>query len=147
MIDDLQSQAEGEVQRDMLSIGLTFASLVFKKQDQDWLTRRISMLEDILQESPFYQRILHQGEEKGLKEGMEKGRVQGLEEGKVQALRQALVDIVQERFPQETALIRLTMKQAAIIKEPETLRRLVARAGALQTPDEVQKLLLSSNLQ
>lgn len=93
------------------------------------------MLEDILQESPFYQRILHQGEEKGLKEG------------KVQALQQALVDIVQERFPQETALIRLTMKQAAIIKEPETLRRLVARVGALQTPDEVQKLLLSSNLQ
>lgn len=93
------------------------------------------MLEDILQESPFYQRILHQGEEKGLKEG------------KVQALQQALVDIVQERFPQEAPLIRLTMKQAAIIKEPETLRRLVARVGALQTPDEVQKLLLSSNLQ
>lgn len=151
MIDDLQNGTEGEAQRDMLSIGLTFAALVFKKKDQDWLTRRISMLEDILQESPFYQRILHQGEEKGLKEGMEKGlekgRVQGLEEGKVQALQQALVDIVQERFPQEATLIRLTIKQAAIIKKPETLRRLVARASTLQTPDEVQNLLLSSNLQ
>lgn len=58
MIDDLQSQTEGEAQRGMLSIGLTFAELVFQKNDLDWLRRRISMLEDILQESPFYQRFL-----------------------------------------------------------------------------------------
>src|SRR5579883_2948790 len=35
MIDDLQKQTEGEAQRDMLSIGLTFAELVFKKDDLD----------------------------------------------------------------------------------------------------------------
>jgi predicted transposase YdaD len=132
MIDDLQHETDGQAQSDMLSIGLTFASFVFNKKDQDWLKRRISMLEDILEESPFYQDILHRGEEKGL----EKGRVQGLQ--------QALVDIVQERFPQEATLIRLTKRQAAIIEKPEVLRRLIARVSTLQTPDEVEKLLLSS---
>jgi predicted transposase YdaD len=96
------------------------------------------MLEDILEESPFYQHILHRGEEKGLEEGLKKGRVQGLQ--------QALVDIVQERFPQEATLIRLTKRQAAIIEKPEVLRHLIARASTLQTPYEVEKLLLSSDI-
>jgi predicted transposase YdaD len=139
MIDDLQHEVEGQAQADMLSIGLTFAALVFKKKDQDWLTRRISMLEDVLEESPFYQQVLHRGEEKGRAEALRQAQQERLHE-----LQQVLVDVVQERFAQEATLIRLTKRQAAIIEKPEALRRLIARVSTLQTPNEVEKLLLSS---
>ena len=142
MIDDLQSQTEGEAQRAMLSIGLTFAALVFKKKDQDWLRRRISMLEAILQESPFYQRILHQGEEKGRAEALQQAQ-----QDMLHMLRQMLVDAVQTHLPREAALIRMVRTQAAIIKKPEVLQRLILTVGTLQTPDEVQNRLLSSNSQ
>jgi predicted transposase YdaD len=139
MINDLQRETEGETQRDLLSIGLTFATLVFKRKDQDWLIRRISMLEDILEESPFYQQILHRGEEKGRAEALRQAHQELL-----RTLRQMLVDAVQDRFPQEAALILMVRGQASIIEEPEVLKRFILKVGALQTPDEVQKLLLSS---
>ena len=44
------------------------------------------MLEDILRDTPLYQEVLAEGEEKGLEQGLE-------------TQRQTLLDIVQERFP------------------------------------------------
>ncbi len=126
MIDDLQSQTEGEAQRDMLSIGLTFAELVFKKDDLDWLRRRISMLEDILQESPFYQRILHQGEEKG--------KVQGLEK-----MRQIVLGIVQARFPR---LVRLAKKQVAVVDDLDILSKLIVNLSLAKDGAEAKEKLL-----
>ncbi len=61
------------------------------------------MLEDILRDTPVYQEVLAEGEEKGL----EKGR----EEGKLEAQRQTLLDVVQERFP---AIARLAKQQALL---------------------------------
>lgn len=126
MIDDLQSEIEGETQRDMLSIGLTFATLVFNKKDQDWLMRRISMLEDILEESPFYQQIMHRGEEKG--------RVQGLEK-----MRETALGIVQARFPK---LARLAKKQVAAVNNLGILSELIVNLSLAKDEVEAKKKLL-----
>src|SRR5690242_3273385 len=67
-------QASG--QTDLLAIGSTLASLVFRREhspDLDWLFRRLRAMHDILRESPFYQEIL----EEGRQEGREEGKLEG----------------------------------------------------------------------
>ncbi len=122
MIDDLQSETDGQAQRDMLSIGLTFATLVFNKKDQDWLTRRISMLEDILEESPFYQHILHRGEEKGLEK-----------------MRETVLEIVQARFPRFASLAK---QQVAVVDDLGILSELIVNLSLAKDEVEVKKKLL-----
>src|SRR5574337_209027 len=90
------------------------------------------MLEDILRDTPVYQEVLAEGEEKGL----EKGR----EEGKLEAQRQTLLDIVQERFP---AIARLAKRQADAIEDPEVLRHLTVRISVVKTSQEAEHFLLN----
>ncbi len=90
------------------------------------------MLEDILRDTPVYQEVLAEGEEKGL----EKGR----EEGKLEAQRQTLLDVVQERFP---AIARLAKQQADAIHDPEVLRRLIVKLSVVKTSQEAEQYLLN----
>jgi hypothetical protein len=51
-------------------VGFTLASFAFTRLDeieQDWLTRRFHKMHDILYNTPIYQLILKEGEEKGWK--------------------------------------------------------------------------------
>lgn len=114
-----------------LWIGYALASRVLK-DDLKWLKRRFAMLEDILRDTPVYQEVLAEGEEKGL----EKGR----EEGKLEAQRQTLLDIVQERFP---AIARLAKRQADAIEDPEVLRRLTVKISVVKTSQEAELYLLN----
>ena len=101
------------------------------------------MLEDILRDTPVYQEVLAEGEEKGLEKGLKKGMEEGLEKGLEQGLetqRQTLLDIVQERFP---AIARLAKQQADAIEDPEMLRRLTVKISIVKTPKEAEQYLLN----
>jgi predicted transposase YdaD len=98
------------------------------KDDLKWLKRRFAMLEDILRETPVYQEVLAEGEEKGL------------EKGKLEAQHELLLDIVQERFPEIASLAR---RQADTIEDPEVLRRLIVKLSIVKTSKEAEQYLLN----
>ena len=86
------------------------------------------MLEDILRDTPVYQEVLAEGEEKGIKEGDLRGQ------------RRTLLDVVQERFP---AIARLAKQQADAIHDPEVLRRLIVKLSVVKTSQEAEQYLLN----
>jgi len=52
--------------KELLALALTFASMIFEGEaDQEWLKRRIGMLDDIIRETWFYQDIYQEGKEEG----------------------------------------------------------------------------------
>src|SRR5437667_2163970 len=106
-----------------LWIGYALASKVLK-DDLKWLKRRFAMLEDILRDTPVYQEVLAEGEEKG----------------KLEAQHEVLLDIVQERFPEIASLAR---KQANTIEDPEVLRRLIVKISIVKTLKEAEQYLLN----
>ena len=114
-----------------LWIGYALASKVLK-DDLKWLRRRFAMLEDILRDTPVYQEVLAEGEEKGLEKG--------IKEGELRAQRQTLLDIVQERFPE---IARLAKQQADAIEDPEVLRRLTVKISIVKTSMEAEQYLLN----
>jgi len=127
MITGLVSAEKSE----SLWIGYALASRVLK-DDLKWLKRRFAMLEDILRDTPVYQEVLAEGEEKGLEKG--------IKEGELRAQRQTLLDIVQERFP---AIARLAKRQADVIEDPEVLRHLTVKISIVKTAQEAEQYLLN----
>jgi len=98
------------------------------KDDLKWLKRRFAMLDDILRDTPVYQEVLAEGEEKGL------------EKGKLEAQHEVLLDIVQERFPEIASLAK---RQADTIEDPEMLRRLIVKISIVKTSKEAEQYLLN----
>jgi hypothetical protein len=80
------------------------------------------MLEDILEESPFYQHILHRGQEKSLNE-----------------MRETVLEIVQARFPK---LAHLTKKQVAVVDDLGVLRELIVNLSLAKDGAEAKQKLL-----
>ena len=87
--------------------------------------------DDSLEQTPTYQKLL------------QKGREEGLEKGREEALRQAVVDVVQERFPEITVFAQ---KQVESLEDTRLLRRLIAKMSGAQTVQEaVQSLITIDN--
>lgn len=84
------------------------------------------MLDDIIRETWFYQDIYQEGKE------------EGKQEGGIQELRLAVVDVVQERFPE---IVELTKKQIASIKDSMILRRLIVKMSSVQTVDRARQYI------
>jgi len=110
----------------LIPLALTFATLAYRNSldDLDWLKRRMSMLGDIIRESPFYQWILEEGMEKGVEQGFES----------------ALQTLVHVRFPQ---LSPLAEERVPLLRKPELLNDLIAKIGTAQTVEEAEQFLLS----
>ena len=62
------------------------------------------ILEAIMQESPFYERVMQRGIEQGIEQGIAQGREQGIAQGREQGARQVSIDntlaILEARFPE-----------------------------------------------
>jgi len=127
VVEEMISGLISAEKTESLWIGYALASRVLK-DDLKWLKRRFAMLEDILRDTPVYQEVLAEGEEKGR------------EEGKLEAQRQTLLDVVQERFP---AIVRLAKQQADAIQDPEVLRRLTVKISVVKTSSEAEQYLLN----
>ena len=64
-----------------------------------------------------------------------------MEKGKIQGQHEIIMDIVQERFPQISALVS---KQVQKIEDPIQLRRLSVKLSTAQTVQEAEQALSSS---
>src|SRR5579863_4217299 len=105
---------------ELIPLGTMLASLAFGIEnlaEQNWLTRKVNEMYDILQETPVYQYMTKDAREEGLQEGLEKGREEGREK-ECEAFRRVSVDIVRKRFPK---LVRLARKQVAVVDDPTRL--------------------------
>ena len=126
VMEQMFARLQDSEQVDLLAIGSTLASLVFKREpssDLEWLHRRLREMHDVLRESPYYQEILQEGRE----------------EGKLEGQRELLLALVQARFPE---MARLTKKLVTVIDEPASLRDVTIKISMAQTDKEVQQYLL-----
>jgi predicted transposase/invertase (TIGR01784 family) len=117
--------------RELTSIGCALATLIFQRlntAELGWFRRRISMIDDLLRESPFYQWILEEGEEKGL------------EKGRLQELRNSVIRFVRARYP---ALEELAEKQVASCEDIERLDQLRTNLYTARSAKKVKQYLLT----
>jgi len=138
MAETMFSRIQAAGKTELIPIGSLLASLAFGREnsvEQDWLTRKVSEMYDILQETPVYQFLTKEAREEGRQEGREEGRQEGLE-----TLRQVIVDIVRKRFPK---IVRLARKQVAVVDDPVQLRQLAVDISVAQNAAEVTQLLLA----
>jgi hypothetical protein len=130
-----------------LTYGL--AGLVLKKEnDKNWLRRRFAMLKDILKESWTFQEMRDElseelrGELRN--ELRDELRDKFLLEGKAQGLaqmRQAVVDIVQDCFPE---LEQLAKDVVANITDLTQLRHLLVKlSSSAHSPEQARQILLA----
>jgi flagellar biosynthesis/type III secretory pathway protein FliH len=97
------------------------------------IKRRLSMFDQLWEESPTIQKMRAESLQKGLQEGVQ----QGLQEG-VQALQDTLVDVVRTKYPD---LVDLAQQQASHFDKPDTLRLLIQQVLNASNADIVQFLL------
>ena len=142
MTETMFSRIQSAGRTELIPIAALLASLAFgieNMADQDWLTRKVSEMYDILQQTPVYQFLTKEAREEGLQEGLEKGRQEERREVR-EALRQMIVDIVRKRFPKT---VRLAKKQVAVVDDPARLRQLVVDISVAQTAAEVTQYLVA----
>src|SRR5260370_41396465 len=89
VMEEVVTALEAAENIELLSVTKLLAGLVFTSdEDQQWIERIFAMYNDALEQTPTYQKLL------------QKGREEGLEKGREEGLRQAVVDVVQDRFPE-----------------------------------------------
>jgi predicted transposase YdaD len=107
-------------EKDLLGLALMLAAIVFDREaDEEWLERKIAMLEDLVSDSPFYRRILQRGEEKGIRE--------------------VILNVVQMRFPD---LVELAKQQVSRIQDLSLLRQVSMRIIMSESRQEAERVLL-----
>jgi len=142
MAETMFSRMQSAKRSELIPIGTLLASLAFGLEnaaEQNWLTRKVSEMYDILRETPVYQFMTKEAREEGLQEGLEKGLEKGRQEER-EALRQMIVNIVRKRFPKT---VRLAKKQVAVVDDPAQLRQLVVDISTAQTAAELTQYLLA----
>jgi predicted transposase YdaD len=100
-------------------------------------------MDDVLEDTWFYQHILQKGlvrgQQQGLEQGLEQGKQEGLEQG-VQALRTTLTRFVETHFPDQLALAQ---RQVEFIATPSQVQELLDKLFVARTTDEVRNVLLA----
>jgi hypothetical protein len=154
-IQEVQEQVTPDEQRDVLSILFWFASLALGKKDQDWLTRRFHMLDDILSETPLAKHLEELGDRRGAERERERAReeikraqeeaqrareeAQRTREEALEQMRQTLASIVFAHFPD---LLDLAQKQGELITDTTTLNLLIVQVSIAQTEEDARQYLL-----
>jgi predicted transposase YdaD len=142
VVEEVITGLEVAEQYDLLPITKLLASLVLKSEaDQVWLERRFALLDEILRNTPAYQKILKEGRAEGLEEGLEQGRQEALQR-ELQRQREALLDVIRARFPK---IVRQAKKQVASIEDTSILLHLIIKMTTVPTAEEATQLLLDAN--
>ena len=150
-IQEVQAQVTPGEQGNVLSILFWFASLALGKKDQDWLTRRFYMLDEILSETPLAKHLEERGAErerertreeiKHAQEEAQRAReeAQRTREEALEQTRQTLSAIVSAHFPN---LLALAQKQGELIMDTTTLNLLIVQVSIAQTEEDARQYLL-----
>jgi hypothetical protein len=123
--------------KEVLGLAFSLASMVLTSEaDQQWLEGEVAMLEDILRDTWFYQRILKEGREGGIEEGREEERKREL-----QRLDQILVSSVEANFP---SLVPLARRCADTINDPDMLQKVMIQILTTKDVDIASSHLLTA---
>lgn len=129
LVEDMITSLDKAGKNELLALGFAFASLVLTKpEDHNWLEKRATMLEDILEESWFYQEIVDKGLAKGLQHELQK-------------LRKILIDIAHERFAQ---INQETLSQLQTLNDEDVLHRLIVKMSVAQSVQEAEQAILAA---
>jgi flagellar biosynthesis/type III secretory pathway protein FliH len=127
--------------KEVLGLAFSLASMVLTSEaDQQWLEGEVAMLEDILRDTWFYQRILKEGEQKGREGGIEEGREEERKR-ELQRLNQILVSSVEANFP---SLVPLARKYADTINDPDVLQKVMIQLLTTKDVDIARSHLLTA---
>ena len=112
--------------KELLTLALTFASMIFEGEaDQQWLRRIIGMLDDIIRDTWFYKDLYKEAKEEAKEESL-------------QEFRFAVLDVIQDRFPE---IVELAKIQIEPIKDSVVLRRLIVKMSAAQTAEKARQYI------
>lgn len=121
VIEEVISGLQVAEKKELLPITKLLASLVFTSElDKEWIIWRFDKMSDILRETWAYREIM--------------------QEGKIEVLRQAILDVIQERFPE---ILPFAKKQLEGIEDTESLRRMNVKMSMAQTAEEALQYLFT----
>jgi hypothetical protein len=121
VIEEVISRLQVAEKKELLPITKLLASLVFTSElDKEWIIWRFDKMSDILRETWAYREIM--------------------QEGKIEVLRQAILDVIQERFPE---ILPFAKKQLEGIEDTESLRRMNVKMSMAQTAEEALQYLFT----
>lgn len=135
-VEEMITELVAHKEYGLLQLAKTFASLVYKdKADHEWLERSFTVYRSILEDSWVYQEIIQKGMEQGLQQGLQ----QGFQQGELIALRQAMLDVIEEKFPEVVPFVEKPLEN---ITDKAVLRRLLVKMITVQSPQEVIQIML-----
>ncbi len=118
---------------EVLALALSLASMVLTSEaDQQWLEGEVAMLEDILRDTWFYQKILKEGREGGREEERKR---------EIQAFGQVLVSSVEANFP---SLLSLARRCVEALNDPEALQKVVVQVVSTKDVDIARRYMLAA---
>ncbi|GAC1390289.1 MAG: hypothetical protein NVSMB38_07510 [Ktedonobacteraceae bacterium] len=95
------------------------------------------MLDDIIRETWFYKDLFKEAKELAKEQIYEEAKEEGKEES-LQEFRLAVLDIIQDRFPE---IVELAKKHIEPIKDSVVLRRLIVKVSAAQTAEKARQYI------
>ncbi len=126
LMQEMTSTLEDAGERELLALAFAFGSAVNGGQAyKEWFTRRLAMLDDILEESWLYQELLRKGAEKE-------------HQRRIQEQRETVVSFVQIRFPE---LVPLAEQHLHFIHDVDALHNLLLKLFAVETAEEARQVL------
>ena len=126
---------------EVLALAFSLASMVLTSEaDQQWLEGEVAMLEDILRDTWFYQKILKEGREEGIEKGIEEG-IEKERKRDLQRWGQALVSSVEANFP---SLIPVARRCAEAIDDPDVLQKALLQILSSKDVDLARSYLLAA---
>ncbi len=151
-IQEVQAQVTPDEQGNVLNILFWFASLALGERDQDWLTRRFHMLDDILSETPLAKHLEELGAERErerireeIKRAHEEAQraqeeAQRIREEMLKELRQMVLAIVSGRLP---GLLTLAQEKVECLTDTAALNTLIVQIATAKTINDAQQYLLA----
>ena len=131
VVEEIITGLEVAEQYNLLPITKLLASLVLRSEaDQVWLERRFAVLDEILRNTPAYQKILKEGRQEALQQELQREH-------------EALLDVIRARFPK---IERQARKEVEGIEDTSILLRLIIKMTTVPTAEEAIQLLLDANV-
>jgi predicted transposase YdaD len=108
-----------------------------KRSEKIHIRERLSMFDQLWEESPTIQKMRQEYRIKGFQEGIQKGRQEELQE-ELRGLGDMLVDFVRVKYPD---LVDLAQQQASHFNNPKVSRSLIHQVTVAPNVDLVRQLL------
>lgn len=125
---------------ELLALAYAFGGLISaNKPYAEDFERSFAMLDDILEESWTYQKIVKKGLEKGLQQGRDEER-----HVRIQQHQETVLDLISMRFPE---LMPFAQPRIESVNDPDALHELIKQLFVVQTEDEARQAIINTRVE